>query len=464
MKNPFSNYGGYFSAYNNPARAATSFHTVHFNAFSYGFEISNNFISLDAPFSSLDYLQRKVPDEYKGADGRIQWQNDWFSENLDGKPKYGQFNMVTFGPSLLVSYDNWGIAIGTANHTSVKAFNVSESLARLVRVNNLSFDNLTDSSGQQIIDNSFSLSAQSYQEFSLSIGNVVYHKGPFKIKAGFGFRFLLGLGYGEINNEGVDLRFYNQDSIVLRNANLNVAYSNPVIFDQFQSDILNFDYTGTGYAFNIGGCFEWSPELYEQLFRTERYKIRVGAVFSNFGALRYNRNVNKFSATLNNPVLINFQDSALIASFAVSNSNGIAFLDSTIRSNMTVAQNAGDMRIRLPYNLQLDFDWNIFKGFYLGVIPNIAINTTSNFNFRNLSNYIFLPRFESRFFEVSVPLIYTQGINNMRMGAMLRVGPVFVGTNDVGFITRNEPINNVGFYFGLAAGLLRPKKEDKKVN
>lgn len=464
MKNPFSNYGGFYAALNNPARAAASPHMFHSNALAYGFEISNNYISLDAPFSVWDYLQRNVPAEYKGADGRIQWQDDWFKENLNGEPKFGQLNMITQGPSFLFSYQKWGIAIGTANHTSLKIFNVAEPLARLTRLKNFSLNALTDSAGTQIIDNSFSVVANAYQEFSASFGYLVYDNGPFKVKAGVGFRFLLGLGYGEFNNNGVDLRFFDQDSIVMRSANFSAAYSNPQIFNDFRSDILNFERAGTGYALNLGASVEWNPEALSPLFKPERYKFRFGVALSNIGAITYDRQVTKLSATLNNPIVINPQDTAFLASFATSNSNGIAFLDSVVRNNMTVTSEDGSMRINLPYNLQFDFDWNIFKGFYLGVIPNIAINTSGNFNFKNLSNYIFLPRFESRFVEVSVPLIYTQGIDKLQVGAMIRLGPVFLGTNDLGFITRNEPINNVGFYFGLAAGLLRKNNQDQNIN
>jgi len=458
MKNAFSNYGGYFAAQNNPARAANSTHIFHANGLGYGFEISNNYISIDAPFSAWDYLRRNVPDEYKNANGQIEWNNDWFKENLNGDPKFGQLNAVTQGPSFLFSYKKWGVAIGTANHTSLRIFNMAEPLARLVRLNNYSAQALLDTSGLGIIDNSFSIVANSYQEISTSFGYMLVDQEKIKLRVGAGFRYLFGLGYGEFNNDGIDMRLYDQDSLVLRSANFSAAYSNPTVFNNFTSDILNFNTAGRGYAFNIGASLEWTPDAFNILFKPERYKFRFGVVLSNVGAMTYDRNVTQLTASLNQPIVLNLRDTAFIANFASSNSDGIAYLDSLTRSNMSVTSTEGSMTISLPYNLQLDFDWNVFKNFYLGVIPNIAINSSNNLAVKNFSSYIFLPRYESRFIEVSVPLVYTQGISKLQMGALVRLGPVFFGTNDIGFITRSESINNVGFYFGISAGLLRKSK------
>jgi len=465
MKNQFSNYGGFFAALNNPARAANSAHTFHSNGFAYGLEINNNYINLDAPFSLWSYLRKNVPEEYKGSDGKIAWDPAWFSENLNGSPKFAQLNAVTQGPSFLFSYKKWGFAIGTANHTNLRIFNVAEPLARLIRLNQFSLDALKDSDGVNIIDNNFAVVANSYQEISSSFGFMAVDKESIKLRVGVGFRYLLGLGYGEFNNEGINMQFYDQDSVVLRNANFNAAYANPSLFDNFRSDILNLNTAGSGYAFNVGASFEWNPDAFNILFKPERYKFRVGACLSNIGAITYNKDVRQYSATLNQPVLLNFTDTSFINSFISSNENGIDYLDSLVRNNMTLTETTGSMKVNLPYNLQLDFDWNVYKGFYLGVIPNIAINSSGKFSFKNLTSYTFLPRFESRFIEASLPLIYTQGLKKLQMGAMIRLGPLFFGTNDLGFITRSEPINNVGFYFGLSAGLLRKSQNsDNKEN
>ncbi len=457
MRNSFSNYGGFFQAFNNPALAANNVLKFHTNTYAVNFDVANNYLVLDAPFSLREFITGNVPAQHKNLDGSINWQGDWVNENLDGQPKYGYLDWVSQGPSMLISGKRVGFALGIATTTSARVQNVSEDFIRLIRQKDYASLVGIDSLGNSIADNSFSMRAHSFMEFSGSLGVAVINKGLIRLRVGAGARYLKGLGYAELVNEGVSLKYYNQDSILLQDARFSVGYSNLELFDDFRSNLLNFNFIGDGLAFNFGATVDFSPKENKLLNKKTQYLLRFGVAISNFGSLKYNQGGKQFTADLRNPVVINPQDLAFKQAFLDKNSTGLAYLDSLVSANFDVLNEEKDLEIQFEETLQLTVDWNIFKGFYLGAVWNGPIQKVDKLAFNQFAEFLLIPRFESKIFEVMTPLTYWPATNSFTPGLYLRVGPAFVGTNNIRAVFEQQKASNAGFYVGVAFGVSREK-------
>lgn len=457
MRNSFSNYGGFYQAFNNPALAANNVLKFHTNAYAVNFDVANNYVMLDAPFSLREFITGNVPAQHKNLDGSINWQGNWLNENLDGNPKFGYLDWVSQGPSMLISGKRVGFAFGIATTTSARVQDVSEDFIRLIRQKD--YANLVgiDSFGNSIADNSFSMRANSYMEFSGSLGFAIINKGPVRLRIGAGARFLKGLGYAELVNEGVSLQYYNQDSVLLQDARFSVGYSNLELFDNFRSNLLNFDFIGDGLALNFGATVDFCPKENKLLNKKTQYLFRFGAAISNLGSLKYNQGGRQFRAQLINPVVIDPNDVTFKKAFLDKNSTGLAYVDSLISQHFDVLNEERNLEIQFQENLQLSFDWNVFKGFYLGAIWNGPIQKVDKLAFNQFAELLLIPRFESKIFELMTPLTYWPATNSFTPGMYLRVGPAFVGTNNIRAVFDQQQISNAGFYFGVAFGVSREK-------
>jgi hypothetical protein len=69
-----------------------------------------------------------------------------------------------------------------------------------------------------------------------------------------------------------------------------------------------------------------------------------------------------------------------------------------------------------------------------------------------------VPRFESKWLEVSMPVGLTQDYRKGNIGACVRVGPLFVGSDNLLSNLIVNQIKGMNVYFGLSSSIGKTKK------
>lgn len=460
-----SNWAGVNAIYINPAGIADSRHRQHTNIAALGMNVVNDYVSLEAPFSVTALMFGNVDDKYKDTAGHINWDPSWLKENLNGEPKNFYMGAELRGPAYMMRLGSKSaIAIGTRVRTGIVITNVSEDL---IQFGKALFDS-TAPSFIKVKDNSFAANMNAYQEISLAFATVLYNKKFFYWKGGITGKYLMSLASAYAINDGIEFETRGNDTLVINHSNLSMGHSNLDILNRMaepggllRSVIPSFkNFTGSGLGFDLGAIFEYRPALTDKVVSQNKYLLKGGISLLDIGIINISQKVSTYKAGNTTPVYFT-GDSAMAAAFAKGSDSGFAYLEQYAKDNFNYTKGEGRYSINIPRSLNIQLDWNILKTFYLGLNWTQSLVGSKDIAFRKPSAVTLIPRFESKLFEAALPVSLYNDYNNFGLGAYLRLGPLFVGTDNLIKVAGGSKMNGFDFYFGVSTGI-PAKKAAKK--
>ena len=115
----------------------------------------------------------------------------------------------------------------------------------------------------------------------------------------------------------------------------------------------------------------------------------------------------------------------------------------------------------LPTNLNLHVDYAITKRFFVSAngLVNLAKTNSTNPYYHSFVGLV--PRFESKWVDVSVPLTYNFMSQDFKPGLALRLGPLSIGSDDLKILFTESKGANI--YAGLGFILYKGKKAEAVV-
>ncbi len=456
-----SNFQGVHGMYINPSSIADSRYKLHVNLTALGTSFYNDYLSLELPFTLTQLIRGTVPASAKNSSGQIQWDDSWMVEQLNGKPKNVAYNLEWRGPSAMVSLSKrLAVGAGLRTRLGINLNNVDEQLARTLRRG-------IDTTYQQALsgDNSFNLNMNSFQEISGTMALVLINKKSRYLKVGGTVKALFGIGSLYLNNKGLELDVRNLDSLRINRMDMELGYSNSAFIQNLSKGILSSslpkpDMNGFGIGYDLGATMEWRPEFTEAMQGKNRYLLRLGVSLLDMGGIKYKKNVTSYSVSRSTPLLFN-EDSAFSAAFQQGVEQGLDWMKGYAQRNLNYKEQQNSFRVNMPSTLSVQLDYNLFRSFYLGMLWNQSFVSRSSVNFRRPSGIVVMPRFESRLFEISVPVSLNNDYTDAGLGAFLRLGPVFFGTDNLFTSFKKTGFNGFNFYFGMSSGIGKSKKKRK---
>ncbi|MBL7812554.1 MAG: hypothetical protein JNL57_10055 [Bacteroidetes bacterium] len=459
-----SNFAGVHAMYINPAGLADSRFSQHTNVSTFGFNFFNDYMKLETPFTPMDIIRGRVPAQYKHTTGGIKWDPAWVKEDLNGNPKNMNFGLEWRGPAGMTNVGSkLAIGAGMRTRTSFQLYNVSEELARFTKAqidsNPPPFTTLTN--------NTFALNMNAYQEISGTAAAVLFNRKALYLKGGATIKYLMGLGSAYAINNGVSIQTAGSDTVIFNKTDVSVGYTNT----EFLNKLINQgtlgaalpsfkNINGGGYGFDFGVVFEWRPAITDALTDNNRYLLKGGISLLDWGKISYNNNINLFAISNTTPVVFD-QDSALSAAFAQGINEGLAFVDSFAQKNFNYTRGPGKLKSSIPTTLNFQVDWNILKKLYLGVNWQQSVVSKKDIAFRRPSSLVLIPRFETRLIEVSTPLSLYNDYKDVAVGMFVKVGPVFIGSDNLIKSLQRSSFSGIDLYFGVSYGIPRGKNKKK---
>jgi outer membrane protein OmpA-like peptidoglycan-associated protein len=449
-----SNYGGVHNAYGNPSSIADSRHSFYLSVVGGDVNFYNTYLQLDLP-------QAPWKSGFSLSDQNLH-------EQLTGGPEFASVSAELRLPSLQLSLGR-GRALAFSNRARgfVQASNVSENLARLGRYG-LGEAGRLGLANRLLEDNSFNINLSTYHEFALTYAQTLTPNARHFFKVGATIKYLAGLGGGYMLNSGTRYRVYSRDSIQLDTPHLsygfvdNQAYKRP----GFTVGSLYGDQRlGRGFGADLGLTYEWRPDYEKYNYHMDgkdwtdpsrnKYRLRLGLALTDLGAISYANDQYVRQATLVNSRVVN------LGKVDTIHFNNLATFQNTARKLVGLQNESRTFRSYLPATLRFSADYRLVNHLFAGLLWTQNLLPASTIGSRSINSLALTPRIEFSHLELAAPLILANNYRKLQVGAMVRLGPLIVGSDNVGGLAGITTTTGADFYFGLTLALQRHRLKDK---
>lgn len=280
------------------------------------------------------------------------------------------------------------------------------------------------------------LGVMAWSEVGFSYSATVYDRYYDKVDFGVTLKGLVGYAGVALDINDIDKDILNADSSVIHKLDLMVAMSAPLDYNAAFSDgnVLNLNGMpgGCGFGFDIGvtytnkkdgkisrvvdrPCVE--PRIY--------YNWRLGVSLLDVGAVRFANNARIYKLMTDTDKIFDvtrFDDVETMESLMDT-------LCGMFYENPEDAYVGDRFLMGLPTALSVQFDYNIYRSFYVNAtwIQPIRLFKYSSIRPAQL---VVEPRFETRYFDFTVPVTF-YNYEKIFLGAELRLAFLSVGTQNV---------------------------------
>ena len=451
-----SNFAGVNGIYTNPASATLMTHKRSAGIGVLGFDISNNYLTLNAPFSLWQLLNGTVSDEHRDAQGNVDWKGDWIEAESSKTTMDLRMSSELRGPSYLNQYGRfiWGTATRTRSQANINNMSVGLWQWGKQWVDSQRLMNPLD-----IASFSFQANANSYQEISAVLGYRLINNSSLKLGLATSLKGILGLGSVNMSHTGVQFTATGMDTLVMSNGYMELAYTDNNLLKQLFRGVVSgsipglSSISGFGYGIDLGISMEFGSGMKTDFNAQEGFKdytFKIGAAILDIGSIGYqNKNEGFIIDARETPFKMAMSSPEFLQA---ANEGSQAILDFAVesaRQQGVLKSNNQRTQVELPSSIQLQADWKIMKGIFIAAHWQQFLRLGDKWNFSQLSSVAVVPRFEHKWFEFAIPLRAQNTLDRFSVGAHLRAGPVFVGTDNMANIFKIAPYSGMTFYMGI---------------
>lgn len=462
-----SNYAGTYSIYSNPANIADSRYKFFMNIAGANAEVINNYASWAAPYSFIGLSTNNVSDKYRAANGLPAYKNSYTQERLGKKNSVAFVGADGRGPSLFYTFEKAKFAIGLTSRGRflTNLGNTSADVAH-VMVNGTI---LPDLYGKPQNDNHFTMNMNGYSEMGLTMGVVIWEQDQDFFKVGLTVKRVNGLLNIHYLANDIDFTVdknqlrQNRQDVFIKNAEgvfgltKSEAIANTKLTPQWLFGNLA---AGTGYGFDIGVVYEFRPNFdkYDVKLRGKwltdgtknKYLYRIGVSLLDIGQLNFNNPayVSEINIAETNTLISPGTFNKIDSPDRLYNQMNIAFglVDASYKHNFVSP---------LPTAFSINFDYKLSEKIYLNSTWVQSLRNPKTIGMVQPSLLAVTPRFESKQLEVSLPIALINGYRNFTVGLMGRLGPLFIGTDNISGVLNIGNPKGINAYFGLFLPIYR---------
>lgn len=470
------NYAGTNSLYHNPAFVADSRYSVFGNLVGLNYYVGNNHVKWDAPYSFASFVTNSTGDQYRNDQGKLAFPRKYLDQKLNGNLKYLNTGLDVRLPSLMISLKKgkMGLGFNTRARTLLHLSQTTEPLAQLIRGSTQD----TTLHKQMFRNQSGKLAANIFGEYSLTFGAVVYDAETDFLKFGVTVKRVIGLSQNHINIQKADYE------LVPDPAYGNLRYMTAVSSldgdtryttdDGIRSSSLNPEWwllgksaPGSGWALDIGAVYEYRPNI-------QRYRNFSGPADSPRRDPSVNKYLYRIAASITDAGFLNFHNSYY--NYAQSASNVAGNLDygsfnpwrgfdnfyQALENNLGLpAAVPSKARTLMPMAFQASIDYRYTDNIFVNAMLVTPLTKARSGNMRQESLLSVVPRYEHRWFEISLPVSLMNHYRSLGIGLAGRAGPLWLGTDHLGGLFNIGKPKALSFYAGLSMGIYQRPLTDE---
>lgn len=465
-----SNYAGTNGMYLNPSSIVDSRNAGYINLFSGGFNAYNNYLYFNGDYSPMRYLL-SMPN--------LSMNRNNFWENLNGKDKMGSISAELRGPSFMVNINpKHAVGFSLRSRNYVQGVNVSQPVARIMRWGIGSetplFKEYQESLNYSELYNqsTINLSANSFVEAGLTYATVLYDKNQHFLKGGVTYKRIAGLYTAYFKNEGGSgVTTYTDDSMSFHNTNISYGYVNEKMYTGDEkpgfSELFGSDRVGKGHGFDLGFTYEYRPDHNNLKGNDEanKYSLRLGASLLDVGQIRYNsENVVNNDLSSSGEVYWGQMDSLKTPSKRGAGESYFTRYDNAITKVFGTDGRSNEIVTKLPTAINLNADVRVRNNIYVNVMWLQGLHRKSTVGIRQFGSLSVTPRLETDWMEVAMPVSLHSGYRNLSVGAFIRFGAFFIGSDNISGLLKSSNVNGMDIYTGLVVPIFKRNKNAKNID
>ena len=446
-----SNYSGIMGADLQPASIADSRYKLDVNLFSFSIDAAQNAKYFDpSVLPKRNWPYSLLKNTYWMEDPTIDLYKDYVHDQnaIEGRNKHSglyanaQFDILNFMVSI-----NPKISIGFSAKLRM-VNNLDDVHPKLLKLAEESLNH--PPLWNQTIDGAlFSQSSMIWAEYGFNYAQVLTDEGEHFFKVGGRLKLNRGLAATYAYAKDLDFNMRHQDTASVMKGELMFGYSDNInnhIDNRSSSASFNakdfYDVVSRlGLGLDLGIVYEWRPDWKDykydmdgetDLWRRDqnKYKLRLGASILDIGGMTFQK------ADLSRSFAFNTTDFLIKETFdgAQDLRDFTQIVDSLIENDPDWVQKEDTSQtffMNTPTALSLQFDYNVYKDFYVNATAMINLNPKSWATNVRIPNQISVtPAYDHKWFGAGVPLSYNK-YSGFRTGLGLRLGPLTVGTPDI---------------------------------
>ena len=467
------NFAGVNALYHNPAFVADSRYSVHVNLVGAQFYLGNNHVRYEAPYSFLSLITNTVSDKYRNERGVLQFPRSYLGEKINGNEKYFNAGGDIRLPSIMFNLFKGRVGVGVSTRTRfmLNTSGVSEPLARLISKTT----QMDELQGPFFQNQSGQLHLNGFGEVAFTLGGTVIDNETDYVKVGFTVKRLIGLynAHAIIDNSSYDIRpdetWENRRQFIrVEEINLKYGMTRDEGFQNVKPSpgwLLGGLPPGSGWGFDIGAVYEYRPDIQKYTYTEKgerkrdasknKYLYRIAVSLTDIGKIHFKNPAYVLQQEIHttNKELRYDSFQKLEGSEGIFNA-----INSSLDGGATLAPNFKSV---LPMAFQASVDYNVKPNVYVSGLWVQNLVPLSAFGMKAESVVSVTPRYEHKWYEISVPLTLMNHYRSPAIGIAGRIGPLWLGTDHLpGLLNIGNP-KSFNLYFGISAGLYRKPPESQ---
>jgi Outer membrane protein and related peptidoglycan-associated (lipo)proteins len=459
------NYAGVSGVHLQPASIADSRFMADFTLMGFSFNTFNNYM----------YIDKNYWGELKNHSEDWDITKNFLKRgNLNGKDKFLyqdlQLDILNFMYTLNPCF-SMGFTSRIREHFNVD--NVTEDLANLI------YSGFEESQlfNTELQNSNVRMSSSVWAEYGLSFAGVVYKSNQHVVKAGMNVKMLQGLGSAYIFTDLATYKVFGNDSISIQDTRIKYGTSDNFDVDYLQSFTFNNVAEQFSPGFDLGIVYEWRPFYNDHLFDMDgktnmerrdenKYKLKVGVSLTDLGFIKYKKGNSSHDFYVNGNMKLDlFEGVEGLGDFnnVIDSCAAITDPNNPYYGTFVLSEdNEEYYKMSLPTALSLQVDYNIARNFYVNFTPFFALKqgNTKYSKVHSFTSISVTPRYETAHFGASVPLQYNQ-MCGLAVGAGLRIGPLWIGSNNVVSTLAGGKIKNANVQVAIKMPIAYRRVKDK---
>lgn len=256
------------------------------------------------------------------------------------------------------------------------------------------------------------------------------------ISIGGTLKFLQGYeaGYGSME-QNIVFRQLPGNRLIGEPGRTRHAFTIPTVVD----DEVQLQQKGAGIAVDLGLVFTILGE-------EEDYKWKIGFSLLDVGAIRFTKSAENHQVVVTDSTSLYFKEFEQFDSADQLDSIARVFSRQTMKDPYASLQGRA-FSMWLPTAFSAQVDYAVLPSFFLNATLVQGIPFTTNTIRRN-SVFALTPRFEHRWVEVALPISMLDW-KHLRSGLAVRLGFIWLGTDDLGSVIRRSNFDSTDFYFAF---------------
>ncbi len=399
-------------------------------------------------------------------------KNNFLETKEGGRNKSVYFSNRIVLPSFLIEINHKNsLAFTWDVRNYVNVDNVSPELARLI------YTDYKDASllKKPMTIKNLSIQMMSWAEYGVTYARVLKEDNEHAFKAAARIKAMQGIASAYLFVKNFQFQYPSDTTMDIVSSDVEYGHSSNL---EGTNELKYKWVSNPGIGFDLGAVYEYRPD-YEKykydmdnetgLWRRDKskYKFKAGISILDIGGIKFRKGQysGNFKANVN---LMKFRDKFDIGGQGMvingdTSSLNFTALDDSLLSLGTIDKSKSTYVMNLPTAFSAQADYKIWGDFDINLIMYYALQFKNNANkVHDFSSISITPAWDHKWFGVFLPVQY-HALFGFSYGTCLRLGPIILGTDNLGSIIGNKTFYGTDFYFLLKVPVPfgPPKDRDK---